>query len=104
MKTVIRIAIAIAVTSASLHASANDDFDRTIDRIGMQFNSPYVVFKEGLSTSCGFVSLGSFNDAQTRGMYAALLSARAGNNKVYHISYSQNSDGTCLATALELKS
>ena len=92
------------IASASFQASANDDFDRTIDRVGMQFNSPYVVFKEALSAPCGFVSLGSFSDPQARAMYAALLSARAGDNKVYHITYSLNGDGTCLATALELKS
>lgn len=98
------LVIALVSVAASTSASATDDFNRTIDRIGIQFNSPYVVFKEALSASCGFVSLGSLNEAQTRAMYAGLLSARSTDNKVYHIGYTQNSDGTCTATSLELTS
>jgi hypothetical protein len=95
---------AAIVLLISNSVSAADDFNRTIDRIGIQFNSPYVVFKESLSASCGFVNLGSLNDAQTKAMYAGLLSARSTDNKVYHIGYTQNSDGTCTATSLELGS
>lgn len=96
--------VAVGGLAASFGADANDDFNRTIDRIGIQFNSPYVVFKEGLSAPCGFVSLGSLNDTQTKAMYAGVLSARAADNKIYHIGYVQNPDGTCTATSLELSS
>lgn len=88
---------------ASFTAAANDDFNRTIDRFGIQFNSPFVVFKEGLSASCGAVNLGSLDTPQARAMYAALLTAKSTDGKVYHIGYAVNSDGTCSATSLELQ-
>lgn len=93
------VAIAFAFTTP---AFANDDFDRTIDRIGIQFNSAFVVFKEGLSAPCGAVNTGSLSDSQGKAMYATLLTAKASGGKVFHIGYAVNADGSCSATSLEL--
>jgi hypothetical protein len=99
------VSVLAALTAfVSMHASAADDFGRTLSLTGLAGNSAYAEFVEGLSGPCKFnlVYLGYVDAPQTKASLAMLVAARSSGGKVAHIGYTINSDGTCWATQLEI--
>ncbi|TCV94561.1 hypothetical protein EC912_10344 [Luteibacter rhizovicinus] len=89
----------------SMQSTATDDYNRTINAVGVQSTSAYVQFKEGFSGSCAFSSIypGSLETQATKAMLATLLSARSPGGKVSHIAYTTGSDGFCTANQVEVQ-
>lgn len=104
MKSKAMLALLLA-TAYSASALATD-YDKYVDRLGIQGNSGYFSVKDTLSLSCKFdvVYVDLTNDFG-KAAYASLLAAQTSGKKLSRLDYSQTVPGEmCMLTLLESKS
>lgn len=84
-------------------AFAATDYNRQVERIGVQGSTAYFSVKEALSNNCKFdVVYVSLTNEFGKASFASLLAAQLPGKKISRLEYSQPSPGdTCTLTLLE---
>lgn len=85
-------------------AYAQIDYDKTVDRLGIQGAQAYFSVSEGLSLNClyGNIYL-SLSSPEGRVAYAQILSAKLAGKKLSRVDYEQSADSQCSLSLVEMQ-
>lgn len=101
----IKTVLSLLTLASSNIAFAAVEFDKNVDRLGIQGSTAYFSVKETFSTNCKFdVVYVSLLNEFGKSAYASLLSAQTSGRKISRMEYSQNTPGDiCTLNLLETR-